>query len=99
MQTSRVSTALQSCLGHEGTARLLDLLESVRSDWSERVLNVAVEGFERRLTEEISNLQLALVRELHDGQVETFKWAFLFWIGQLTMMAGLLALMFRVTGR
>jgi hypothetical protein len=40
---------------------------------------------------------VTLVREIHDGRVETFKWAFLFWIGQLAAFWGLLAFMLRVT--
>ncbi len=67
--------------------------------WSDRVLSVGVDRFERRLAEEFVQLRVTLVREIHDGRVETFKWAFLFWIGQVAAVAGLLAFMFRVTGR
>ena len=67
--------------------------------WSDRVLSLAVERFERRLAEELADLRVTLVREIQDGRVETFKWAFLFWIGQVAAIAGLLAFMFRITGR
>lgn len=63
------------------------------------MLSIAVERFERRLVEEFAELRVTVVREIHDGRVETFKWTFLFWIGQVAAIAGLLAFMFRVTGR
>ena len=62
-------------------------------------VNGAAERYERRLAEEISGLRTAIVREIHDGRVEIIKWSFLFWIGQVTVIAGLLAVMLRVTGR
>ena len=62
------------------------------------MLSLAVERFERRLAEELADLRVTLVREIQDGRVETFKWAFLFWIGQLAAFWGLLAFMLRVTG-
>jgi hypothetical protein len=77
----------------------LRVFEAEEAAWSERVLNLAVERFERRLAEEIAMLRVALVREIHEGRVETFKWSFLFWIGQVAATAALLAFMFRVTGR
>lgn len=99
MRANRVSAALRERLGHEASLGLLELVESEEGAWSERVLSVAVERFERRLAEEIASLRVAVVREMHDGRVEMLKWGFLFWVGQVTAFAGLLALMFRITGR
>ena len=99
MRTSDISPALQERLGHEATIGLLELVEAEQTAWSDRVLNIAVERFERRLAEELADTRVTLVREIHDGRVETFKWAFLFWIGQVAAIAGLLAFMFRITGR
>ena len=73
------------------------------------MLNLEAERFERRLREEISGVrgEISGVRvELHDGlaavrheidnvRVEVLKWSFLFWIGQVAAMAGLLAFMLR----
>lgn len=96
---ANVLPALRDRLGHEATLGLLELFESERAAWSEHVLSVAVERFERRLAEEISGLRLAVVREIHDSRVEIIKWSFLFWISQLGAFAGLMALMLRVTAR
>jgi len=73
-------------------------------------LNLAAKRFERRLIEEVSRLRL----EFHDGlagvrvelheqlattRVETFKWSFLFWIGQVAATGLLLAYMLRGVAR
>ena len=78
---------------------LVELVESEHTEWSERVLSLAVERFERRPAEEIASLRVAVVRELHDGRVDMLKWGFLFWVGHVAAVAGLFAYMFRVTGR
>ena len=99
MRTNHVSPTLRDRLGPEATIGLLEAFESEEMAWSERVLNLAVERFERRLAEEIAGLRVAVVREIHEGRVETFKWAFVFWIGQVATLAGLLAFMLRSAAR
>ena len=99
MRATSVPPALRERLGHDATIGLLEFVDSERMAWSDGVLSIGVERFERRLAEELAELRVTLVREIQDGRVETFKWACLFWIGQLAAFAGLLAFMFRVTGR
>jgi hypothetical protein len=150
MSSNRVPSELRERLGDEGALGLLALFESERADWSERVLSIAADRFERRLSEEISGVRVELsavradiVRELHAGlgsvrqelatarvevrqelatarvemrqelatsrvemlqelataRVETLRWSFMFWIGQVAAMAGLLALMVRLVAR
>ena len=99
MRTNSISPALRYRLGHEAPLGLLEFVESTAAEERDRVLNVAIDRFERRLTEEVGGLRVALVREIQETRVETFKWAFAFWMGQVVIVAGLLALMFCVTGR
>jgi hypothetical protein len=99
MRATNVPPVLREWLGHDATIGLLEYVDSEHAAWSDRVLSLAVERFERRLAEELAELRVALVREIHDGRVETFKWAFLFWIGQVAAFAGLLAFMLRGAGR
>jgi hypothetical protein len=109
MRANRVSPALRDRLGHEGTIGLLELVDAEKREWSDAVLtaaadkitlavNAAADRYERRLAEELSGLRTAIVREIHDGRVEIIKWSFLFWIGQVAVIAGLLAVLLR-TGR
>ena len=99
MRTTSVPAALRERLGQDATIGLLELVDSEHAAWSERMLSISVERFERRLAEELGSLRVSLVREIHEGRVETLKWAFIFWAGQLAAFAGLLAFMLRVTGR
>jgi hypothetical protein len=78
--------------------------------WSERVLTTATDRFERRLIQEIGVRRQEFHSSLHDGlssiraelanaRVETLRWSFVFWVGQVLAVAGLLAFMFRAFGR
>ena len=106
MTASRMPAALRTRLGDDATFGLLELLDTECKDWSEQVLSVAGDRFERRLSEEISGLRVELKEALHDGltslraeiattRVEFLKWSFAFWVGQVAAMAGLLAFMLR----
>ena len=39
--------------------------------------------------------KLDLVKEIKDAKVESIRWAFIFWIGQVAVIAGLLTFFFR----
>lgn len=106
MASGRVPAALRARLGDDATSGVIELLDSDRKDWSEQVLGVAADRFERRLTEEVSALREEIHGSLHDGltslrqelattRVEMLKWSFLFWIGEIGVIAGLLAFMLR----
>jgi hypothetical protein len=106
MVSSRVPAALRARLGDDATFGLIEVRDSDRKEWSEHVLSVAANRFERRLTDEISVLRVEVRDALHDGlssvrqemattRVEMLKWSFLFWLGQVAAMAGLLAFMLR----
>jgi hypothetical protein len=49
------------------------LLDRERVEWSDHELNIGAERFERRLIEEVSNLRVDVIRELHVIRVELFK--------------------------
>jgi hypothetical protein len=99
MQSHSVSAALRDRLGREGTSGLLELLESERTAWSDHVPSLSAERYERRLTEEIADCGVALVREIYDLKADMLKWTFLFCVGQLEGFAGLLAFMLCAGGR
>ena len=109
MASGRVPSALRTRLGDDAPFGLIELFDSDHFDsdhkeWSEHVLSVAADRFERRLTEEISHFREEIREGLHNGltsvrqeiattRVEMLKWSFVFWIGQVAAMAGLLAYM------
>ena len=69
MDVGDVPVALAERLGPEATGGLVRLfkaaresLDDVRGEWSEQVLSLAVERFERRLVEETSKLRVEMAQ-------------------------------------
>ena len=102
----RIPLALRGRLEDEATFGLIELLESERKDWSEHVLSVASDRFERRLAQELGAFKTEVSQALNDvataireetatAKLEMLKWSFVFWIGQVAAVAGLLAFMRR----
>jgi hypothetical protein len=56
-------------------------------------LALATQSFENRLSLEIGALRLEMQKGFSDLRVEVLRWSFLFWIGQLAAVAGLLSFM------
>jgi hypothetical protein len=97
-----VPAPLRSAIGREATASLLNLLETSHSEAREEVIAACTERFERRLVDEVSKVRVdvahlgaSLRHEMATGRVELFKWSFLFWVGQVLAIAGLMAVMLR----
>jgi hypothetical protein len=91
----RIPPALPTQLGNDATFGLIELLDTERKDWSQQMLSIAVDRFERRMAEELSNLRQQITQELVTTRVDMLKWSFVFWIGQVAAMAALLTFMLR----
>ena len=102
----RIPAALRGRLDDDATFGLVELLDSERKDWSDQVLSVASDRFERRLAQELGAFKSDVSKALNDGlagirqdtataRLEMLKWSFVFWIGQVAAVAGLLAFMRR----
>jgi hypothetical protein len=99
MRASSVPQALRERLGHDATTGLVEFVDVEQSAWSDRVLNLSVERFERRLAQELAELRVTLVREIHETRSETIKWAFVFWVSQVTAFGAFLFFALRNAGR
>jgi hypothetical protein len=91
MENHGVPEALRERLGREATLGLLEVIETKQMVWSDRVLSITAERFERRLAEEIASFRVAIVREIQEVRVDVIRWMFAFWVGQFFAFAGLLA--------
>jgi hypothetical protein len=100
----RIPAALRTRLDDDATFGLIELLESEHKDWGGQVLSIASDRFERRLAQELGLLRAEVSKALNDGltairqetatgRLEMLKWSFVFWIGQVAAVAGLLAFM------
>jgi len=99
MRINSVAPALRERLGHEATVGLLELVELERSEREDRMLNVAAERFERRLAQELAELRVAVVREIHDTRSDLMRWSFIFWASQCSAFAAFVMFLYRNAGR
>ena len=91
----RIPAAVRARLGDDATFGLIELLETERREVGETVLATASDRFERQMAEEFARFRKDVVTELSNTRVDMLKWSFLFWIGQVAAVAGLLSLMLR----
>lgn len=62
MQVDAVPRAVRERLGPEGTGGLLHVLDLAQREWTDDVLSVAAERFERRLAESASGLRVQIAQ-------------------------------------
>ena len=97
-----VEKPLKTVLGDEGADSLIRLLNQIRQEQKEDILEFVEEKFERRLTEEISKVNERITDEVASLKVdnqktrsELIKWMFIFWIGQVGVILSVLFVFFK----
>ena len=91
MAVIAVPRPLREKLGEEGTDALVVLLNEAGDSNKKSVIEVVEERFERRLSEEIGKLRT----DMADLRANLIQWMFLFWIGQIGVLTGILFAFFR----
>ena len=96
-----VPAALEERIGEPGSAALTEMFAAC----ADFVLTQCTERFERRLVEETSKLRVEMAQlrsdlreDMSSLRVELLRWAFLFWVGQIVSIGGLMALLLRARG-
>ena len=96
-----VPAALEERIGEQGSAALTEMFAAC----ADFMLIQCSERFERRLVEETSKLRVEMAQlrsDLRDDmsslRVELLRWAFMFWVGQIVSIGGLMALLLRARG-
>lgn len=93
-----VPKVLREKLGEEGADALVELINVANSQTKADVLTFVEEKFERRLSEEMSkvSVEFAKVRqEMAELKADLIRWMFIFWVGQLGAILGILFAFFR----
>ena len=124
MPVLTVERPLREKLGDEAIDALINLLNKALAEQKNDVLKFVEEKFERRLSEEISGIEVRLTEKI--GRVETelsakisqnyndlsekisaegkksaeykadiIKWMFIFWVGQVGVILGILFAFFK----
>lgn len=84
MKGVTVPAAVRLKLGAEAADGLLDMFAEAHIQ--------ATASFERRLGEELGKLRCEIAAGQAHLRADLLKWSFLFWIGHLAAMVGLLSL-------
>jgi hypothetical protein len=102
MSPVAVPEILMERLGEKGARALVDMLHTSNRTCQDDVLEKTAERFERRLVEETSKLRVDMAQlrtdlhgEIVSSRFELIKWNFVFWIGQVVALAGVISLMLR----
>jgi len=100
---------LRNKLGDEASDSLAEMMNQFGQEHRDAVLTLTEEKFEHKLTREISQLREEIVRgdsslreeisnlrtELNVNNTKTIKWMFIFWIGQIGALLGILFAVFK----
>jgi hypothetical protein len=73
MTAAPMPKALVERLGNDGTQGLVTWVASERAAWTDDVLNIALERFDRRLTTELSALRVDVARDLSSLRVDVAR--------------------------
>jgi hypothetical protein len=99
---SRIPSGLSARLGPDASKGLDELLDAERRDWSEQVLSVSAERFERRLVDETSKLRIdiaalgaGLRQEIAKDRFDLLRWMLLCWVSQLAAMSAIMSFLLR----
>jgi hypothetical protein len=109
MAVIAVPRPLREKLGEEATDALVALINEAGESNKKSVIEVVEERFERRLTDEIGKVREEMSKlrvelsgetgklrvEMHDLRANLIQWMFLFWIGQIGVLTGILFAFFR----
>ena len=81
-----IPKVLQDKLGEEAAHGLIELINYQSQNSGDSITTFVEEKFEWRLSEELSKLR----EELYKGQATMIRWMFVFWVGQIGAMLGIL---------
>jgi len=108
-----VGKPLREKLGDEAVESLINLINQSQAEQKNGILAFVEEKFERRLSEEISQLEVrlsqrisgvesklsqtesGLTQKISETRADLIKWMFIFWVGQVGMLLGILFAFFK----
>ncbi len=89
---------LRERIGNEATDALVTMMNESTRSMAEEIVRAMGDRFERRLTQEISAVRVEMHKgfgelraEIATGRADAIRWAFLFWLGQVGTIGGVLA--------
>ncbi len=103
MPVLTIPKVLREKIGEEGVDELISIINEVEKEARKDSLALAEERFERRLSEEVAKVNNKITEEtgklrieIEKTKSEILKWMFIFWIGQIGVLSGIIFAMFRL---
>ncbi|MBD3387304.1 DUF1640 domain-containing protein [candidate division KSB1 bacterium] len=97
-----VEKPLKDKLGDEAVDSLIRLINESQTEQKAGILEFVEEKFERRLTTEIGKVNERMTQEIskldikiENTRADLIKWMFIFWIGQVAALLGILFAFFK----
>jgi len=97
-----VEEPLREKLGSEAVASLIRLISQSQAEQKRDTLEIVEEKFERRLSQEIGKLDVKitetkadLMTQISQTRADLIKWMFIFWVGQVAVILGMLFAFFK----
>ena len=97
-----VEKPLKDKLGDEAVDSLIRLINESQTEQKAGILEFVEEKFERRLTTEIGKVNERITQEIskldikiENSRADLIKWMFIFWIGQVAALLGILFAFFK----
>jgi len=93
-----VGRPLREKLGDEAVDSLIELLNQAQAEQKNGILEFVEQKFERRLSEEVSKLEVRIASvesKISEAKADLIKWMFIFWVGQVAVILGILFAFFK----
>jgi len=98
MAVITIPRPLREKLGDDGADALVAVINEAAKGHREDIIAFVEERFERRLAEELAKVreEIATLRvEAANGKADLIRWMFVFWVGQIGVITGILFAFFK----
>ena len=102
MPVLTIERPLREKLGDEAVDSLVNLINKSLAEQKNDVIKLVEDKFERRLSEEIAGLEVRLMEKISaegrksaEYKADIIKWMFIFWVGQVGVILGILFAFFK----
>ena len=106
MAVIAIPSILRDKLGNEGVEAFTEVIKEIDLEARKESITIVEERFERRLAEETGKLKVEIGKnrveiekirvEVAASKADTLRWMFIFWIGQIGVLSGIIFAMLKL---
>lgn len=90
--------SLRNALGEQASKDLINLFDQTTKATKEKVLETTADRIERHLTDFKAEVKVEIAgvkAEVSNVKADLIKWIFVFWIGQIAVLSGIVTLLIK----